>query len=60
MRAAWAAFAATGDPGWAAFTPDEALTRVFDVTSATRPYPHPRSRLLWRDHDFGPLPLPGP
>ncbi len=39
---------------------NEALTRVFDVTSATRPHPHPRSRLLWRDPDFGPLPLPGP
>jgi para-nitrobenzyl esterase len=57
MRAAWTAFAATGDPGWELYDPSERPTRVFDVESATIPYPEESSREIWREHDFTALGL---
>ncbi|MEV6350609.1 carboxylesterase family protein, partial [Actinoplanes sp. NPDC051851] len=58
IRTAWAAFAATGDPGWPVYDPDDRPTRVFDAAPAVAPYPEEASRRLWRDHRFGALPLP--
>ncbi|MFD9902858.1 carboxylesterase/lipase family protein [Streptomyces sp. NPDC059063] len=52
MRTAWAAFAATGDPGWAPYRVQERLTRVFDVEPHTTPYPEETSRLIWANHEF--------
>jgi para-nitrobenzyl esterase len=57
FRAAWTRFAATGDPGWPAYDPQQRLTRVFDLPPAVTAYPEETSRRLWQDH-FPPLPLP--
>jgi para-nitrobenzyl esterase len=57
MRSAWTAFVAHGEPGWASFDPERRLTRILDEEPAVAPYPEERSRLLWRHHTFGPLPL---
>jgi para-nitrobenzyl esterase len=57
MLSAWTRFAAGGDPGWPAYDLARRLTRVFDRSSAVVPYPEERSRTLWRDHSFDPLPL---
>ena len=46
MRAAWCAFAATGDPGWADHR--SGATMLFDVPSAVVPYPEQISRDIWR------------
>ena len=37
MADAWVRFAATGDPGWPAFTDPERIGRVFDTTSRDEP-----------------------
>ncbi|WP_433381694.1 carboxylesterase/lipase family protein [Actinoplanes sp. CA-142083] len=55
MRAAWTAFAADGDPGWPAYTPDRQLTQIFDVPGAVAAYPEHRSHLIWHGHSFAPL-----
>ncbi|MFL6126364.1 carboxylesterase/lipase family protein [Actinophytocola sp.] len=59
FRTAWTAFATTGDPGWPAFDGETRLTRIFDAEPAVMPYPEETSRLLWRHHEFAPLPLLG-
>jgi para-nitrobenzyl esterase len=58
MRTAWAAFAATGDPGWPAYSVERGLTQVYDVVPGVAAYPEEASRLLWQQHVFGPLGLP--
>ena len=45
-------FAATGDPGWARYTPHERTTRVYDAASSVIGYPEERSRAIWRDQQF--------
>jgi para-nitrobenzyl esterase len=50
VRAAWTAFAATGDPGWAAYDPHEQQTWIIDSEPAVGPYPEEASRRLWADH----------
>jgi para-nitrobenzyl esterase len=55
MRAAWVAFAATGDPGWPSF--DTGLVQLFGPDAGVVPYPEAESRRIWRDHDFSPLDL---
>ena len=57
FRAAWTAFATTGDPGWPAYDPAGRLTQVFDATPEVTAYPEEVSRLLWQDHTFPALPL---
>lgn len=57
IRTAWTTFAATGDPGWPGFDPDQRLTQVFDTQPFVSAYLEERSRRLWQDHDFPPLPL---
>jgi para-nitrobenzyl esterase len=56
IRAAWRAFAATGDPGWARFDTRDRLTRLYDTTpGTTAAYPEETSREIWRDHTFDEL-----
>ncbi|MYW95226.1 carboxylesterase/lipase family protein [Amycolatopsis rubida] len=58
LRRAWASFAATGDPGWAAYRPGQRLTRVMDTESKTVPYPEEASRKIWERHTPAPFALP--
>jgi para-nitrobenzyl esterase len=48
MRAAWTAFATTGDPGWPAH--DTGMVRLFDVEPRVTGYPEQLSRDIWREH----------
>jgi para-nitrobenzyl esterase len=57
VRAAWTAFAATGDPGWPTYDPRERSTWIIDTDPAVRPYPEEISRRLWADHPFAPVGL---
>jgi para-nitrobenzyl esterase len=57
LRTAWTAFAAHGDPGWAAYDAEQRLTRLFDIEPAVTAYPEEASRLLWQEHAFSTLPL---
>ncbi|GGO96747.1 carboxylesterase/lipase family protein [Wenjunlia tyrosinilytica] len=57
MRAAWASFAAHGDPGWPAYDTDQRLVQRFDTRSAVAAYPEEPSRLIWQSHTFPVLPL---
>jgi para-nitrobenzyl esterase len=59
VRAAWTAFAATGDPGWPAYNARERHTWIIDTEPAVRPYPEETSRRLWADHRFAPVALAG-
>ena len=49
-------FAATGDPGWPAYRPDEPLALVWDVEDTVVHDPEAASRRIWRDHAFGAAP----
>jgi para-nitrobenzyl esterase len=55
MRAAWIAFATSGDPGWPTF--DGGLVRIFDTEPVVAPYPEAESRKIWQDYRFAPLTL---
>jgi para-nitrobenzyl esterase len=57
IRAAWTAFAASGDPGWPAYDTQQRLVQVFDAEPAVTAYPEEASRRLWQDHRFQALPL---
>ena len=57
VRAAWTAFAATGDPGWPVYDPRERHTWIIDTEPAVGPYPEETSRRLWADHPFAPVGL---
>lgn len=57
MRAAWTAFAASGDPGWPAYDAEQRLTRIFDASPTVTAYPEEVSRRIWQDHTFSALPL---
>jgi para-nitrobenzyl esterase len=59
MRSSWTAFAASGDPGWPAYTAAGRLTRIFDDPPSVAPYPEETSRRLWAEHEFGILDLAG-
>jgi para-nitrobenzyl esterase len=48
MRAAWTAFATSGEPGWPTF--DDGSTRLFDVEPGVVDYPEQVSRTIWQDH----------
>lgn len=47
LRTAWTSFAATGDPGWPRFTPDQPTTRVWNLPPADTCYPLEASRQIW-------------
>jgi para-nitrobenzyl esterase len=57
VRAAWTAFATTGDPGWPAFDPRERRTWIIDAEPTVLPYPEEASRGLWANHSFAPIGL---
>ncbi|WP_460072677.1 carboxylesterase/lipase family protein [Streptomyces sp. YKOK-I1] len=57
FRTAWTSFAATGDPGWPAYDPEQRLVRLMDTEPAVAMYPEDASRRLWKDHTFGALGL---
>jgi len=47
VHAAWVAFAATGDPGWAPYDLDRRAVMRFDAASAVVEDPRPETRRLW-------------
>ncbi len=57
MRSQWAAFAATGDPGWPQYAPGHRATRIFDDPPDVTSYPEQESMHLWDQHRFGTLDL---
>jgi para-nitrobenzyl esterase len=57
VRTAWTRFAATGDPGWPAYDPEQRQVLLIDAQPHTGTYPEEASRALWQDHTFGALPL---
>ncbi|MFI9646619.1 carboxylesterase/lipase family protein [Streptomyces sp. NPDC052040] len=59
FRAAWTAFARTGDPGWPAYDPGERLVQILDAEPVVAPYPEEASRRLWEGYGFPALPLLG-
>ncbi|MFI7667678.1 carboxylesterase/lipase family protein [Nocardia sp. NPDC049526] len=59
MRARWSGFVRTGEPGWAAYDPEQRLTHILDAKPKVVAYPEETSRGLWRDHVFSALPLLG-
>jgi para-nitrobenzyl esterase len=56
MREQWAAFAASGDPGWPPYAPGRRLTRIFDDPPDVVSYPE-ESLHLWDQHRFGVIDL---
>jgi para-nitrobenzyl esterase len=59
MRRAWVEFVSTGDPGWPAYRPGEALAQVWGFTDTVVADPEGASRRIWRDHRFGAVPALG-
>jgi para-nitrobenzyl esterase len=59
MRAAWASFAAHGDPGWPSYDAERRLVQLLDTRSAVVTDPEGASRLIWQGHTFPALPLIG-
>jgi para-nitrobenzyl esterase len=57
LRATWTTFAATGDPGWPAYHPEQRTTQVFAEVTTVTAYPEEQSRLLWQDFPFSTLQL---
>ncbi|MEF3117619.1 carboxylesterase/lipase family protein [Streptomyces chrestomyceticus] len=57
LRQAWVRFAATGDPGWPAYHPDQQLTRILAAASHTVPYPEHTSHRIWAGHPPAPFDL---
>jgi para-nitrobenzyl esterase len=56
MRQQWAAFAASGDPGWPPYAPGRRLTRIFDDPPDVASYPE-ASLHLWDQHRFDAIDL---
>ncbi|WP_307849470.1 carboxylesterase/lipase family protein [Qaidamihabitans albus] len=50
IRKAWTSFATTGDPGWPAYRPGEALTRIWDLPVEVAADPEAASRRIWERH----------
>lgn len=57
FRAAWTAFATTGDPGWPAYNTEHRLVQLLDTEPTVTAYPEEASRRLWERHTFAALPL---
>ncbi|MER7245229.1 carboxylesterase family protein [Kribbella sp. NPDC000426] len=55
FRAAWTAFAHTGDPGWPEYETTNRRTARFTTELSVTAYPEETSRQLWASHGFGPL-----
>ncbi|WP_218026852.1 carboxylesterase/lipase family protein [Nocardia inohanensis] len=52
MRAAWTSFAARGEAGWPAYSPDVQPTQIFDAASRVAPYPEQNSERIWANCSF--------
>lgn len=50
MRSAWTQFAASGDPGWPRYRPDEWLTRIWDLPPTVGADPTAVSAEIWQRH----------
>lgn len=50
LQQSWIRFITTGAPGWAAYHPDQQLTRVLDTVPKTLPYPEMPSHRIWDGH----------
>jgi para-nitrobenzyl esterase len=57
VRAAWTAFAATGDPGWPTYEAHARSAWVIDTDPAVAPYPEETCRRLWAGDPFAPVDL---
>jgi para-nitrobenzyl esterase len=57
--AAWAGFAATGDPGWPAITADAAPVRIWDRTDRLDAETGGGTRPAWADFAYQPVELAG-
>ncbi|MEC3957935.1 carboxylesterase family protein [Nocardia sp. CDC153] len=57
IRTDWVSFAATGNPGWAAYDPRARSTRVYHAEAVTRPYLEEASRRIWAGYRFDTLDL---
>jgi para-nitrobenzyl esterase len=57
VRAAWTAFAATGDPGWPTYDARDRHTWIIGTDPAVTTYPEETSRRLWAAHTFSPMTL---
>ncbi|MFI6339799.1 carboxylesterase/lipase family protein [Streptomyces sp. NPDC050535] len=57
FRAAWTAFATTGDPGWPSYDTEHRLVQILDANPHVTAYPEGTSRRLWQNHTFPALPL---
>lgn len=51
LRKAWVAFAATGDPGWPAYSVTDRQTRIWNIPSTVSADPIKPSREIW-EHRF--------
>jgi para-nitrobenzyl esterase len=58
MRRTWAGFAATGEPGWTAYDPQERTTGILDTEPRAVRYPEEASRALWEGEGWAVLGLP--
>jgi para-nitrobenzyl esterase len=47
MHRRWLTFAATGDPGWAPYTPEQRAVMTFDVESGVVDDPRGEERTAW-------------
>ncbi|WP_242181927.1 carboxylesterase/lipase family protein [Saccharopolyspora soli] len=50
LREAWVAFAATGDPGWPAYSMADRQTRIWNVPPTVAADPIKASREIWEHH----------
>ncbi|MFI6434514.1 hypothetical protein [Streptomyces sp. NPDC050759] len=60
FRAAWTAFATTGDPGWPTYDTERHLVQLLGTEPTVATYPEEASRRLWEQHTFAPLDLTTP
>ncbi|MFE6838374.1 carboxylesterase/lipase family protein [Streptomyces sp. NPDC057705] len=49
LRASWISFAATGDPGWAPYTQEQPMTRIWDVEPSVVEDPLRASGRIWHE-----------
>lgn len=50
MRSAWTQFAATGEPGWPRYRPEDWLTRIWDLPPTVDADPITTSAAIWERH----------
>ncbi|MDA3643085.1 carboxylesterase family protein [Saccharopolyspora indica] len=50
MRSAWTQFAATGDPGWPRYRPEDRLAQIWDLPPTVEADPTATSAAIWERH----------